>query len=97
VLRELGSALPGLEIRDYWDADLCAVGVVAASAPSLLVYVSIHGKRPGHVYYAIEQGVNQEGGMVVEEAESVPVSQLISAVQSRLATARDATTPQSAS
>jgi hypothetical protein len=82
VLRVLGCALPGLEMRDHWDADLCAVGVAPVSAPSLLIYVSCYGNRPDHVDYSIE-----DGGAEVETGADVPISTisgLISAIQSRL-------------
>jgi hypothetical protein len=79
VLRVLGCALPGLEMRDHWEADLCAVGVAPVSAPSLLIYVSCYGKRPGHVDYSIEDGEAK-----VETGADVPISGLISAIQSRL-------------
>ena len=79
VLQELGSQLPGLEIRDHWEADLCAVGIVPSSRPSLLIYLSCYGRPPGHICYSIE-----EGHAEIEAAEDATVSRLIAAIRSRL-------------
>jgi hypothetical protein len=84
VVLELRSKLPCIEVRDYWYADLCGIGLAPSSKPSLLIYVSCWRKRPGQVDYSIEEGVIEAGGAVVEEADDVPVSRLIAAIQSRL-------------
>jgi len=79
VLAQLGSAVPGLEVRDHWEADLCAVGRAAASAPGLLVYVSCWKRRQGQVDYTIDVDETE-----VEAADDVPVAELIAALARRL-------------
>ena len=42
------------ETVDYWDGDLCAIGVVSPHAPGRLVYICTHGKPPERFYVSLE-------------------------------------------
>jgi len=75
----LGDAVPGLEVCDYGDADLVAIGLAAPSVPGLLVYVSCWKERPCHVFYTIE--VDEVG---VDEAENMSLAGFISAAAHEL-------------
>lgn len=75
----LGDAVPGLEVCDYGDADLVAIGLAAPSVPGLLVYVSCWKERPCHVFYTIE--VDEVG---VDEAENMSLAGFISAAAQRV-------------
>jgi hypothetical protein len=41
-------------VVDYWEADLCAIGVRSRFDSGRLVYVSTYRKRPGLFYYECE-------------------------------------------
>jgi hypothetical protein len=45
----------GWFMRDYWEADLCAVGISSRKQPSRLVYVSTFNKLANEYDYELEQ------------------------------------------
>jgi hypothetical protein len=45
---------------EYWDADLCAVGIAAPRAPTRLVYISVCDKPAGRFDVALEQAPEGE-------------------------------------
>ena len=47
LLDELGLEQRDWSIRDYWEADLCAIGIVSNSTPQNLVYISTYDKAAG--------------------------------------------------
>jgi hypothetical protein len=61
LLERLSAELTeGFEIVDYWDADLCAIGIQISSSPSCLIYISTFNQLPDQYYYECEVAESKE-------------------------------------
>ncbi len=76
----------GWFIRDYWEADLCAVGISSRTQPSRLVYVSTFDKSANDYDYELEQLCSSTGDDYdcVSEEQSVGFEGLIRRMESFL-------------
>jgi len=76
----------GWFIRDYWEADLCAVGISSRSQPSRLVYVSTFDKSENNYDYELEQLCSSTGNDYdcVCEEQSVGYEALVRQMESFL-------------
>ena len=54
LLAQLDIQRRGWTICDYWEADLCAIGISSHSCPHRLVYISTFGKPSGRFDYECE-------------------------------------------
>ncbi len=55
LLERLSSELKGsFEIVNFWDADLCAIGILGGSSNNRLVYISTFNQLPDQYYYECE-------------------------------------------
>ena len=41
-------------LADYWEGDLCAVGIASPRDPGVLAYISCFGEPPGRFWYELE-------------------------------------------
>jgi hypothetical protein len=74
------------QVKDYWEADLCAIGVVCPTNPGYLAHVSSWSQPPGHYYVELEQGaLDTDKYEVVEEIEMAAAPQAVAAVVRHLA------------
>ncbi len=55
LLERLRLQARGWFIRDYWEADLCAIGISSRKQPTRLVYVSTFNKSANNYDYEFEQ------------------------------------------
>jgi|WetSurMetagenome_2_1015567.scaffolds.fasta_scaffold514040_1 hypothetical protein len=51
-----------LNIIDYWDADLCSIGIMIEETPTILIYFSVYGKK------------NKQYDVQIEYHESIDLS-----------------------
>lgn len=42
-------------VVDYWDGDLCAIGIAHKDQPRRLIYISTFNQAPGYYYYECEE------------------------------------------
>lgn len=68
-------------INDFWDADLCAIGLSDPKKEALL-YVSTHNRKSG-LYYLSVENINEPGGPTME-FENIDISELESIVREHL-------------
>ena len=76
----------GWETVDYWDADLCAIGIRSQQCPGRLVYVSTFNKSPGLFDYECE-GPGREGNpyTTVKSGKDASLDELLKAIGEHLA------------
>lgn len=81
LLRELDVLFgPGnIIIKDFWEADLCAIGISSAHSKKL-IYISTYSKDPGNYYINVESDMNMPGKseIVIDNADISFLSDLIS-------------------
>jgi hypothetical protein len=53
-LRALSMYFTEWEIRDHWEGDRCAIGLVSPSSPGHLAYVSSWSQPPQYFYVELE-------------------------------------------
>jgi len=80
LLEALDCELPGLSVCDHWEADLYAIGLVHASRPELLIYVSCYRMARGRAYFSLEEDGNE-----LDQADNAPISRLAEAIRRRIA------------
>ncbi len=80
-----------LDEVSYWDGDLDAFGVIFASYPKKLLYLSVYGLPDGHVAYKIEihkgshndtDFVSSEGGTVESSDELIELVETVFPIES---------------
>lgn len=52
VIRDIG--IDNISIVDYWEADLCAIGISKKEDKEQLVYISTFNQPEGEYYYELE-------------------------------------------
>ena len=90
VLRLLEAALGGnvFRIQDYWEPDLCAVGICSIRNSDFLVYISTYGKTPGFYFVSLEGPPPHGSDLPYEESgrfETVDFTELVGIVREHLA------------
>lgn len=43
-----------ITVRDFWEADLCAIGISKPTSDRPLAYISTFGKSPGRYFLSLE-------------------------------------------
>lgn len=68
----------GWFVKDYWEGDLCAVGISSKVYEERLAYVSTYGKTDGSYYCECEVDNNRNslGYDVVYERDDIPFDEL---------------------
>ncbi len=78
----------GWAIRDYWEADLCAIGVSSTPFEGRLVYISTFGKPTGKYDYQCEQlrsGAREDTDYeIIAEGHNVDYDELVAAIERHL-------------
>jgi hypothetical protein len=73
-------------VADYWDADLCAIGIASAADSNAVVYLSTYGPAPDRFHFECEL-VNPNAGpdempyKVSEEREDASFDELVAAIR----------------
>ena len=57
------------QIADYWDADLCAIGLTDTNS-NKLIYISTYNKKADTFYVEIEKTRNTSGDKIIFEVVS---------------------------
>lgn len=70
LLARLDLPARGWTIRDHWEGDLCAIGILVSVDPHRLVYVSTFSKQPGHYFYALESAPTREDEVFHQEGSA---------------------------
>jgi hypothetical protein len=89
LLEHIGLERRGWTVRDFWDADLCAIGIVSESSQSRLVYISTFMKPDGRFHFECEQYLETYDELdceIADEGEDVGLSELIAAMERHLDT-----------
>ena len=68
-----------LEIVDYWDADLCAIGLKKKGESKRLVYVSSYGESPEYFCLEFEE-IDRCSFQVVNRYENVHETDILEKV-----------------
>lgn len=73
-------------VIDYWDADLCAVGIAHKDHPRHLVYISTFGEARNHYYYECEEpsGPELTDYSAVDSGENVSCEHLLRVLEHHL-------------
>jgi hypothetical protein len=79
----------GFEIADFWDGDLCAIGILRRNTNVRLVYISTFNLSPDQYYYACEvadsiRSIGKGDYRVVAKGQVEGLSALIEVVKSHL-------------
>jgi len=92
LVHELNLRSRGWTILDYWEADLCAIGIASLSSNRRLAYVSTFGKPEGRFDYQCEllpEGVECDTDYdIVDEGVDVGFVDLLKAMERHLGTAQ---------
>ena len=60
-------------INDYWDADLCSIGL-SDPQKKVIIYISTYNKKKGQYYISIEN--NDDSSILIEESDNIGVTEL---------------------
>lgn len=69
-------------VKDYWDADLCAIGITNREG-NCLIYISTFAKEPNYYYVSLEQvhAHRHKANTSQKEFDNLSLSDLESLVQ----------------
>jgi hypothetical protein len=74
------------EIKDYWEGDLCAIGVIKQGNNNRLAYISSYNRENGKYYYEMEinTGSEETDFRVIGKGEDVDFETLFEVIKSHL-------------
>ena len=83
LLKKIDLENRGWKIVDYWEGDLCAIGIVAVKNSRRLVYVSTYGKNASCYNYECEvpQGLSLEEYATLGSGEDVDFATLLKVME----------------
>jgi hypothetical protein len=88
LLHELEASMPAgsYQIVDYWDADLCAIGVASKSDPRRLVYVSTYGQQDGAYAFECEAPPDEASAdfQVTDQGDGLMLETLLQKIRAHL-------------
>ncbi len=88
LLEKLDLQQHGWTISDFWEGDLCAIGLTSRANPDRLVYVSTWRQPIDKYYYECEQtnpqAVDLTDYEVVAQGDEVSFEELQEAIQQQL-------------
>lgn len=75
-----------LEICDYWDGDLCSIGIKSVNSDTKLIYVSTCGEQENKYYYECEvadNGYTNDSGnfSVVKKGDNTDYIELVNVIK----------------
>jgi hypothetical protein len=79
-LRALNERTTEWEMRDYWDGDLCAIGVVSAKNSELLAYVTSWQEPNGYYYLELEERAGSDAYNTVARIENCALVDVVDKV-----------------
>ena len=73
-------------IVDYWEADLCAIGIASNQKLGRLVYISTFNKKPGQYDYECEvlRELDAESYETVRSGTNVDINELLAIMEKHL-------------